>query len=104
MQYQLLRQEFWSVDTQQGLRTKIEQSNGQASHYGPAMATVFRGLIQGEWAGGIARAIAWSNLHTDTDPSDPNIMCKFGTITAAPAYRDMSQEVRVFRKFPAGLL
>ena len=71
MQYQLLRQEFWTAGTQQGLRTKIQQSNGQTSHYGPAIVMVFRGLIRDEWAEGTAGVIALSSSHTD--PLDPSI-------------------------------
>jgi hypothetical protein len=104
MQHQLLRREFWTADIRQSLRTKIEQSNGQTSHYGPAMAAVFRGLIRGERAEGIAGVTTRSNFHSEPDPSDPDITWGFNTITAAPALRNISQEVRVFRKFPEGLL
>ena len=103
MQYQLLRQEFWTADTQQGLRTKIEQSNDQTSHYGPAMAAVFDGLILGEQAEETAEVITPSSFHIEPDPLDRSINWIFQTFTAAPALRNMSQEVRVFRKFSAGL-
>jgi len=104
MQYQLLRQEFWTAGTRQGLRTKIQQFNGQTSHYGPAMAMVFRGLIRDERAEGTVGVIALSSFHTEPDPSNPSITRVFQTITAAPALRNTSQEVRVFQKYPAGLL
>lgn len=104
MQYQLLRQEFWTADTQQSLRAKIEQSNGQTSHYGPAMAVMFRDLIRGGGAKRTAEAITPSSFHAEPDPDDSRTIWIFQTTTATPALRNMSQEVRVFRKFPAGLL
>jgi len=67
------------------------------------MTAVFRSLIQGEWTEGTARAITRSSFHTEPDPSNLNKTLKFEIITAAPDYRNMSQEVRVFRKFLAGL-
>lgn len=103
MQYKLLRQEFWTADTQQSLRTKLEQYNGQAPHYGPAMAVVFQDIIQGERTEG-TRDITRSNFQTEPDLSNPGTALAFETTTTAPAHRNMSQEVRVFRKFPAGLL
>jgi hypothetical protein len=96
MQYRLLRQEFWTADIRQGLRTKIEQSNSQTSHYGPAMAAVFRGLIQGERSEKISEAITQPTFYLETDPSNPRITNVFEIITATPPFRNMSQEVRVF--------
>ena len=90
MQCQLLRDEFWTADVQQDLRTKIEQSN---THYGPAAVAVFHGLTQGNRAEGSVRALSRPNFHTGPDPSNPGITLAFQTITTAPARQNMSQEV-----------
>lgn len=101
MQYQLLRREFWTADTQQDLRKKIEQFGGQTSHYGSTIAAVFRDLVQGGRAEGTAGVISQSSFHTEPDPSNPSITLKFKTITTAPALRNMSQEVCI-PKIPHG--
>ncbi|KAF9648608.1 hypothetical protein BDM02DRAFT_3115233 [Thelephora ganbajun] len=91
MQYQLLQQEFWTADTQRVLRTKIEQCNGQTSHYGPAMTTVFRSLTRGKRPERPAGAIVQSVFHTEPEGYS-GIMLVFQTITTASAHRNMSQE------------
>ena len=93
MQYRLLRQEFWAADIQQGLRKKIEESDGQTTHYGSAMAAVFRGLTRAEGGGGPAEATRRSTFHTEPEPANLNIILAFQTITTAPAHRGASQEV-----------
>lgn len=103
MQHRLLRQEFWTADTRQSLREKIEQSNGQTSHYGPAMVAVFRGLIAGEQAEGTARATNQSSFHTETEPFS-GIILNYKTITTARTFRNTSQEVSASRKLPTGVL
>jgi len=58
---------------------KIEDSNGQISRYGPAMAAVFRGLIPGKRAGGTAEGIGRSAFHTEPafNVSSPRITPTF---------------------------
>ena len=105
MQCQLLRDEFWTADVQQDLRTKIEQSD---THYGPAAVAVFHGFTQGNRAEGTVRAMSRPSFHTGPEPSNPGITLASQTITTALARQSMSQEVytmrcvRVSRTFPLG--
>jgi len=134
MQHQLFRQQFWTADVLRGLRPKIEQSGGQALHYGPAMAVVFRDLARGQRAEGTVGVtnqssphtergqsapgvLVWaqrsegtvgvanrSNFYSEGDPSAPWITLTYQNITTAPAFRDVSQEVCAPRRLPTNPL
>lgn len=82
----------------------MEEFNGQATHYGPAIVTVFRGLTQAKNAEGPAEAIGRSTFHTEPALSNQGITPAFQTISTALAHRNTSQEVCVSRwNFPLGL-
>jgi len=91
---------------------KIEESNGQISHHGSAMAAVFRGLIGDERAEETAKAEGTVEVidqppfhaYTEKDPCYPKLMLAYQTITAAPVYQNVSQEVCISRKSPPGLV
>ena len=94
MQYELLQQEFWTTETQQVLRTKIEETpNGRTAHCGPAMATVFCGLARGNRVEGPARTTRLFTFHTEPEPSHPNITLAYQNIVTDPGHRNTSQEV-----------
>lgn len=111
MQCRLLREEFWSADTRKGLRTKIEQSDGQISHYGPAIVMVFRGLAQSKQTEEELEVIdkssfytGESSFYTERDETNRNVILTYQTITTAPDLRNTSQEVCVSQTPPPDLL